>query len=55
MEGDVLAANAKGLRRFTFLEHLDEGINSPVTIWLDEASFDLYFAEGERLIRSTPC
>lgn len=51
MEDYVLAAMAKGLRRLTFLEHLEEGINSPVTTWLDEASFDLYFAEGERLRR----
>lgn len=51
MEDYVLAAMSKGLRRLTFLEHLEEGINSPVTSWLDEVSFDLYFAEGERLRR----
>lgn len=51
MEDYVRAAIAKGLRRLTFLEHLEEGINSPVATWLDEASFDRYFTEGERLRR----
>lgn len=51
MEEYVQAALAKGLTALTFLEHLEVGINSPVVTWLDEAAFDRYFAEGERLRR----
>ncbi len=51
MEEYVQAAIARGLRRLTFLEHLEEGIDSPVVTWLTEADFDLYFSEGERLRR----
>ncbi|MDK9708719.1 MAG: histidinol-phosphatase [Desulforhopalus sp.] len=49
MEEYVLAALAKGLGKITFLEHMEEGIISPVTTWLSETDFDVFFSEGERL------
>ena len=49
MEEYVLAAISRGLRRLTFLEHLEEGIKYGQKIWLDEDDFDLYFEEGMRL------
>lgn len=45
----MCAALARGLTRLTFLEHLEEGISSPVVTWLNEAAFDQYFTEGKRL------
>lgn len=51
MEDYVRAALTRRLTRLTFLEHLEEGIDSPLVTWLDEAAFDRYFAEGERLRR----
>lgn len=49
MEEYVQAAIARGLRRVIFLEHMEEGISSPVTTWLSEKKFDHYFSEGQRL------
>jgi len=49
MEEYVQAAIGRGLRKIIFLEHLEEGIVSPITTWLSEADFDVLFAEGERL------
>ena len=49
MEEYVLAALDKGLRRITFLEHLEEGIGYFERTWLTEEDFDFYFAEGHRL------
>jgi histidinol-phosphatase (PHP family) len=49
MEEYVQAAIARGLRKLIFLEHMEEGISSPVTTWLSEKDFDNYFSEGKRL------
>ena len=49
MEEYVQAAIDKGLSRITFLEHMEEGISAPSATWLNDADFDRYFAEGERL------
>ncbi len=51
MEEYVLAAIARGLEELVFLEHMEEGIDSPRKTWLSEEDFDLYFAEGQRLQR----
>lgn len=49
MEEYVKAAIDKGLKRITFLEHLEEGIDCFPRTWLTEEDFDFYFAEGRRL------
>lgn len=49
MEEYVLAALNKGLRKITFLEHMEEGISAPSATWLSDEDFDRYFAEGHRL------
>ena len=49
MEAYVEAALERGLRRITFLEHLEEGIDYFERTWLTEEDFDRYFAEGSRL------
>lgn len=49
MEEYVLSAINCGLREIIFLEHMEEGIVSPITTWLSEEDFDIYFAEGYRL------
>lgn len=49
MEEYVLTAIARGLKELVFLEHMEEGIDSPRKTWLTEEDFDLYFAEGQRL------
>ncbi len=49
MEAYVEAAIAKGLRRISFLEHLESGIDYAPRTWLTEEDFDYYFREGERL------
>lgn len=49
MEDYVLAAISKGLRNITFLEHLEQDINSAHKTWLSEDEFDHYFEEGAKL------
>jgi len=49
MEEYVLAAIDKGLRRISFLEHMEEGISGVKKTWLSESDFDTYFREGIRL------
>lgn len=49
MEEYVVSALQKGLKRITFLEHMEEGIVIPERSWLSEKDFDYYFAEGKRL------
>ena len=49
MEEYVQAAIDKNLKRITFLEHLEEGINHFSRTWLTEEDFDVYFDEGARL------
>lgn len=49
MEDYVRAAVERGLACLTFLEHLEAGIRYPHRSWLEEADFDVYFAEGRRL------
>lgn len=49
MEEYVLSAIKCGLREIIFLEHMEEGIKSPIITWLSEEDFDLYFIEGHRL------
>ncbi len=49
MEEYVQAAIAKGLQELIFLEHMEEGIDTPYRSWLTEEDFDFYFAEIERL------
>ena len=49
MEEYVQAAIAIGLKEMIFLEHMEEGINTPVKTWLNEQDFDIYFKEGKRL------
>lgn len=49
MEEYVLSAIQLGLREIIFLEHMEEGIKSPIITWLSEEDFDLYFTEGQRL------
>lgn len=49
MEEYVQAAIAIGLTEMVFLEHMEEGIRSPLKTWLSEQDFDIYFSEGKRL------
>lgn len=49
MEEYVLSGIQHGLREIIFLEHMEEGIKSPIITWLSEEDFDVYFAEGYRL------
>ncbi|MBE0582744.1 MAG: histidinol-phosphatase [Desulfofustis sp.] len=49
MEDYVKAAINKGLKRLTFLEHLEADIDYSPRTWLTEKDFDYYFSEGERL------
>jgi len=49
MEEYVLAAIDKGLRKLTFLEHLETGIAYFESTWLTENDFNYYHEEGKRL------
>jgi len=49
MEEYVLAAIERGLRRLTFLEHLEAGISYFESTWLTDDDFDYYHEEGQRL------
>jgi len=49
MEDYVISAMAKGFKKITFMEHMEEGIDYFERTWLREEDFDYYFAEGERL------
>lgn len=49
MEEYVQAAIAIGLEEMIFLEHMEEGINTPIKTWLSEQDFDIYFQEGKKL------
>lgn len=50
MEEYVQAAIKKGLKKITFLEHMEEGIvYAQGKTWLSEDEFDQYFSEGQRL------
>lgn len=49
MEDYVKAALDKGLRRITFLEHLEAGVDYAPRTWLTDEDFDYYFSEGARL------
>ncbi len=49
MEDYVLAAIDKGMRRICFLEHMEEGIQTPRITWLSEGDFDEYFRQGRAL------
>ena len=50
MEEYVQAAIRKGLKKITFLEHMEEGIRHVQgKTWLSEDDFDSYFSEGQRL------
>ncbi len=49
MEDYVRASIDRGLRRITFLEHLEAGIDYAPKTWLTDQDFTFYFAEGERL------
>lgn len=49
MEEYVSAALDAKLHHICFLEHMEEGIDSPRITWLSEADFDTYFTEGKRL------
>ena len=49
MEEYVQAALAIGLKEMIFLEHMEEGINTPIKTWLSEEDFDIYFQEGKKL------
>lgn len=49
MEEYVVAAISRGLNKITFLEHLEQGINSAEKMWLSEDEFDRYFEEGTKL------
>lgn len=49
MEEYVIAAIDAKLHHICFLEHMEEGIESPRITWLSEADFDAYFTEGKRL------
>lgn len=49
MEEYIKSAVTAGLKKITFLEHMEEGIIADKTTWLTEKDFDLYFKEGSRL------
>jgi histidinol-phosphatase (PHP family) len=49
MEDFVVAAIKANLRTISFLEHLEEGIDTSRVTWLTENDFDTYFREGKRL------
>jgi len=49
MEEYVRSALRKGLRRITFLEHLEVGIDSPYRTWLRDEDFPVYFQTVRRL------
>lgn len=52
MENFVVAAIKKNLRTISFLEHMEEGIETDRVTWLTESDFDAYFKEGKRLQKS---
>jgi len=49
MEEYVQVAIQRGLRRITFLEHMEAGIDYFESTWLTDKDFDYYLAEGQRL------
>ncbi len=49
MEDYVLAAIKANLRTISFLEHMEEGIETSRVTWLTDSDFDRYFKEGKRL------
>ncbi len=49
MDEYVKQAVQQGLRTICFLEHLETEIMYQPTCWLDDADFDGYFTEGQRL------
>ena len=49
MEDYVKAAIEKGLKKITFLEHMELGINYFERVWLEDDDFDNYFLEGRYL------
>lgn len=52
MEDFVVAAIKANLQTISFLEHLEEGIETSRVTWLTESDFDSYFKEGKRLRKS---
>lgn len=51
MEDYVLSALSKGLKKITFLEHMEEGVVWQQRTWLTEQDFVAYFSEGKELQR----
>lgn len=51
MEDFVCAAINANLQTISFLEHMEEGIDTSRVTWLTERDFDTYFQEGKRLQR----
>lgn len=51
MEDYVRSAITRGLRKIVFLEHMEVGVSYMEATWLTESDFDVYFSEGERLLR----
>jgi len=49
MEEYVKAAIENGLKKITFLEHMESGINYFERVWLEDDDFDNYFLEGRSL------
>ncbi len=49
MEEYVVEAIKRGLKTICFLEHLETEINYQPSCWLEDETFDYYFAEGTRL------
>ncbi len=49
MEEYVRAAIKKGLKKITFLEHMEIGIHYFERVWLEEEDFNRYFQEGSAL------
>lgn len=49
MDEYVQSAINKGLTEIIFLEHMEEGIDTPYRSWLTEDDFDLFFTEIDRL------
>ena len=49
MEEYVAEAIKRGLKTICFLEHLETEINYQPPCWLEDETFDYYFAEGTRL------
>ena len=49
MEDFVVSAIKAKLKKITFLEHMEEGIETSRVTWLTESDFDAYFKEGKEL------